>query len=57
MKLVAHMGGGGGIAYKMVCVRPRGKGFMWRPRRTWESSIEMDLKEIIYVVVKWFKLS
>jgi hypothetical protein len=39
------MGEGRGV-YRVLVVRPEGKGQMGRPRRRWEDSIKMDLREI-----------
>jgi hypothetical protein len=42
---VVRMGGGRNV-YRVLVVKPEGKGPLERPRRRWEDEIKMDLREI-----------
>jgi hypothetical protein len=53
---VARMGEGRGV-YKVLVGRTEGKRLLGRPRRRWEDSIEMDLREIGIDEANWIQLS
>jgi len=42
---VARMGEGKGMC-RVLVGKPDGRRPMWRPRRTWEDNIKMDLQEV-----------
>jgi hypothetical protein len=52
---VARMEEGRG-AYKVLVGRPEGKRPLARPRRRWEDSIKMDLREIGIDAANWIRL-
>jgi hypothetical protein len=52
---VARMGEGRG-AYRILVGRPEGKRPLGRPRRRWEDSIKMDLREIGIDGANWIRL-
>ena len=43
----------GRSAFKILTGKPTGKRLLWRPRRRWEESIRMDLKEIGINTKNW----
>jgi hypothetical protein len=43
--------------YKSVIGKPEGKSPFGRPRRRWEDTIRMDLKEIGFDNVDWIHLA
>jgi hypothetical protein len=47
----AHGGGGG--TYNILVGRPEGRRPLGRPRRRWEDSIKMDLREIGFGDMDW----
>jgi hypothetical protein len=53
---VAYMGEVRG-AYKILVGRPEGRRPLGRPRRRWEDSIKMDLREIGFGDVDWNHLA
>jgi hypothetical protein len=53
---VARMGEGRGV-YGVLVGRPDGKRPLGRPRRRWEDSIKMDLREIGIDGVNWIRLT
>jgi hypothetical protein len=42
--------------YKILVGKPEGRKLLRRPRRRWEGSIKMDLKEIGWEVMGWIRL-
>jgi hypothetical protein len=52
---VAFMGEGRGV-YRVLVERPEGKRPLGRPRRRWEDSIKMDLREIGIDGTNWIQL-
>jgi hypothetical protein len=59
MRLAAHVGrrGEGRAVYGVLVGRPKGKRPLRSPRRRWEDSINMDLRDIGIDVVKWIRLA
>jgi hypothetical protein len=53
---VARMEEGRGV-YRVLVGRPEGKRPLGRPRRRWEDSIKMDLREIETDGVNWIQLA
>jgi hypothetical protein len=53
---VARMGEGRGV-YRILVGRPKGKRPLGRPRRKWEDSIKMDLREIGIDGANWIQLA
>jgi hypothetical protein len=53
---VARMGEVRG-AYNILVGRPEGRRSLGRPRRRWEDSIKMDLREIEFGDVDWIHLA
>jgi hypothetical protein len=43
--------------YKVRVGKPEGKRSFGRPRRRWENSIRMDLREIGWEDIKWVQLT
>jgi hypothetical protein len=43
-------------AYKDFVGKPEGKRPLGRPKRRWEDNINMDLKEIRWVGMNWFRI-
>jgi hypothetical protein len=52
----ARMGGGRGV-YRVLVGRPKGKRPLGRPRRRWEDSIKLDLRERGIDGANWIRLS
>jgi hypothetical protein len=53
-----HAGEGEGRGvYKVLVGKPEGKRSLGRPRRRWEDSIEMDLREIGIGGTNWIHLA
>ena len=44
-------------AYRVLVVKPGSKGPLGRPRRRWEDTIEMDLREVGYDPRYWIALA
>jgi hypothetical protein len=53
---VARMGEGRGV-YRVLFGRPEGKRPLGRPRRRWEDTIKMDLREIGIDGANWIRLA
>jgi hypothetical protein len=53
---VARVGEGRGV-YRILVGRPEGKRPLGRPRRRWENSIKLDLREIGIYGAKWIQLA
>jgi hypothetical protein len=53
---VARMGEGRGV-YRVLVGRPEGKRPLGRPRRRWEDSIKMDLRETGIYEANWIRLA
>ena len=47
---------GGGV-HRVLVGKPEGKRPLWRPRRTWEDNIKMDLQEMGGVCEDWMELA
>jgi hypothetical protein len=43
--------------YRVLMVKPEGKGPLGRPRRRWEDNINMDLQEVGYGGMDWIELA
>ena len=44
------------IIYRVLVGRPEGKRPLWRPRRTWEDNVRMDLREVGCDPGEWINL-
>jgi hypothetical protein len=53
---VARMGKGRSV-YRVLVGRPEGKRPLGRPRRRWEDSIKMDLREVGTDGANWIQLA
>ena len=53
---VARMGENRGI-YRVLVGKPEGKRPLWRPRRRWEDTIKMDLREVGCGGMDWIELA
>jgi hypothetical protein len=53
---VALMGKGRGV-YRVLVGTPEGKNPMGRPRRRWENSIKVDLREVGCEGMDWIELA
>jgi hypothetical protein len=53
---VARMGKGRGV-YRVLVVRPEGKGPLGRPRRRWENNIKLNVRETGIDGVNWIQLA
>jgi hypothetical protein len=51
-----HMGEGRGM-YRVLVGKPEGRRPLGRPRRRWEDSIRMDLREVGCGCVDWMELA
>jgi hypothetical protein len=36
-----------GVVYRILVLKPEGKGLLGRHRRSWEDNIKMDLEEVV----------
>jgi hypothetical protein len=43
--------------YKVLIGKPKGKRPLGRPRHRWKDGIRMDLREIAWGSVHWFRLA
>jgi hypothetical protein len=59
MRWVAHVArmGEGRVVYRVLVGRPEGKRPLGRPRRRWEDSIKMNLREIGIDEANWIRLA
>ena len=53
---VVRMGERRGI-YRVSVGKPEGKRLLWRPRRTWDDNIRMNLQEVGCGVMDWIELA
>ena len=53
---VARMGDGRGV-HRVLVGKPEGKRPLWRPRRSWEDNIKMDLQEVGGSCGNWMELA
>jgi hypothetical protein len=54
--VAARMGEGRGV-YRVLVVKPEGKGLLGRPRRRCEDNIKADLKDVGCGVLDWVELT
>jgi len=43
--------------YRVLVRNPEKKRLLWRPRRTWENNIKMDLQEVECGGMDWIELA
>ena len=53
---VARVGEGRGV-HRVLVGKPEGQRPLWRPRRTWEDNIKMDLQEVGGSCGDWMELA
>jgi hypothetical protein len=44
-------------AYNILVIKSEGKILLWRPRHTWEGSIKMNLKDVLFEGIDWIQLA
>ena len=53
---MARVGEGRGV-HRVLVGKPEGQRPLWRPRRTWEDNIKMDLQEVGGSCGDWMELA